>query len=201
MLSWQTLPPGGLGINRSPASFWVSVPPRGVNVKAGRSNKSARDCLTKSSRLVDFCSSSNSFYGLYSSMGLSSPYTHRCVDHPTDLCLIRSPTCSSEPLLPSQFTLFPFNILFICSYHPFIPSLLSLSTPSGDSLCVVGQKLLQTEGVLPLRVDRVPPAAGEVDPRVVLCQLGHVPSVCHHLEGRKSTTNTVQIFVSTVVSS
>lgn len=26
MLAWQTLPPGGLGINRSAASFWLSIP-------------------------------------------------------------------------------------------------------------------------------------------------------------------------------
>ncbi len=95
-------------------------------MRAGSSNESARDCLTKSSRLVDFCSSSNSFYGFNSSTGLSSPCTHRCVDHPTDLCLIRSPTCSFGPLLPSQFSLSPFySLLFICSAHPFILSLLS----------------------------------------------------------------------------
>lgn len=67
-------------------------------MRAGSSNECARDYLTKSSRLVDFCSSSNSFNGLNSSMGLSSPCTHRCVDHSTDLCLIRSPTCSFGPL-------------------------------------------------------------------------------------------------------
>lgn len=27
MLAWQTVPPGGLGINRPPASFWLSIPP------------------------------------------------------------------------------------------------------------------------------------------------------------------------------
>lgn len=27
MLAWQTVPPGGLGINRPPASFWLSSPP------------------------------------------------------------------------------------------------------------------------------------------------------------------------------
>ena len=128
MLAWQTLPPGGLGINTTPSSFWVSDLPGGVDMRAGRSNESARDCLTKSSRLVDFCSSSNSFYGLNCSVGLSSPCTHRCVDHPTDLCLIRSPTCSFGPLSPFQFILSrsPFNILlFSWSDHPFIPSLLS----------------------------------------------------------------------------
>lgn len=145
-------------------------------MRAGSTSGSARDWLTQSSRLVDFCSSSNSFYGLNSTVGLSSPCTHRCVDRPTHLCLIRSPTCSFGPLLPSQFTLFPLNILlFSCSDHPFIASLLR------DSLCVVGQKLLQTEGVFFLRVDRIPPAAGKVDPRVVLCQLGDIPRVCHHL--------------------
>lgn len=69
-------------------------------MRVGSSNQS-RDRLTKSSRLLDFCSSSNIFYGRNSSMGLSSPCTHRCVDHPTVLCLIRSPTCSFGPLLPS----------------------------------------------------------------------------------------------------
>lgn len=85
-------------------------------MRAGSSNESARDRLTKSSRLVDFCTSSDSFYGLNSSTGLSSPCTHRCVGHPTDLWLNRSPTCSFGPLLPSRFTLSPFySPLFICS--------------------------------------------------------------------------------------
>lgn len=90
-------------------------------MRAGSSSESARGCLTKSSRLVDFWSSSNSFYGLNSSMGLSSRCTHRCADHTTDLCLIKSPTCSSGPLLPSHFVLPPFNIL-LCIYsdHLFI---------------------------------------------------------------------------------
>lgn len=181
-LAWQTLPPGGLGINRSPASFldlnsswsewwWC---------EQGSSNEPAWDCLTNSSRLVDFCSSSNSFYGLNSSTGLSPPCTHRCVDHPTDLCLIRSPTCSFGPLSPSWFTL--THSILQPSIYLFSPS---LSFSLCDSLRVVGQKLLQGEGVFLLRVDGVPPAAGEADPRVVLGQLGHIPWVCHHLERKK----------------
>lgn len=75
------------------------------------------------------------------------------------------------------------------SIYLFSPS---LSFSLCDSLCVVGQKLLQGEGVFLLRVDGVPPAAGEADPRVVLGQLGHIPRVCHHLERRKSATNSVQ---------
>lgn len=88
-----------------------------------------------------------------------------------------------------------YRLLFICSDHPFLLLSLCLS----DLLCVVGQKLLQIEGVFLLRVDRVPPAAGKVDPRVVLRQLGHIPHVCHHLERRKSTTNSFQFFVSSVI--
>lgn len=162
-------------------------------MRAGSSNESIRDCLTKSSRLVDFYSSSNSFYGLNSSTGLSSLCTHRCVGHPADLCLIRSPTCSFRPLLPSRLTLYEFySFLFISTANPF----LSLSLSLCDLLCVVWQKLLQTEGVFPFRVDRVPPPAWIVDPRVVLCELGHIPRICHHLERRKRTTNSVQFFVS-----
>ena len=93
-------------------------------MRAGSSNESIRDCLTKSSRLVDFCSSSNSFNGLNSSLGLSPPCTHRCVDRPTDLCLIRSPTCSFGPLLLSRFTLFLHFTAVYLSAHPFILSLL-----------------------------------------------------------------------------
>jgi len=87
MLAWQTLPPGGLGINRSPAGSWFSIPV-GVMGAGSSDDESARDSLTKSKRLDDFCSSSNSFYGLNSCTGLSPLCTHRCVDHPTDLCLI-----------------------------------------------------------------------------------------------------------------
>ena len=127
-LAWQTLPPGGLGINKSPASFldlnsswsewwWW---------EQGSSNEPAWDCLTKSSRLVDFCSSSNSFYGLNSSTGLSPPCTHRCVDHPTDLCLIRSPTCSLDHCRPSDSLSLSlhFTALYL-SIQP-IPFILSL---------------------------------------------------------------------------
>lgn len=122
-LAWQTLPPGGLGINRSPASFldlnsswsewwWC---------EQGSSNEPAWDCLTNSSRLVDFCSSSNSFYGLNSSTGLSPPCTH-CVstiplisaslDHP----LVHLDHCRP----PDSLSLTPFySPLFIYSAHPF----------------------------------------------------------------------------------
>lgn len=84
-------------------------------MRAGSSNDFARDCLTKSSRLVDFCTSWDSFYGLNSSTGLSSLYTQRCVNHPSDVWLNRSPSCSFGPLLPSHFTLSPFYSL-LCIY-------------------------------------------------------------------------------------
>ena len=72
----------------------------------------------------------------------------------------------------------------------------SIQLPPGDSLWVVGQKLLQTESVFPLGVGWVPPAAREMDPRVVLSQPGHIPWVCHQLEWKKKkTTSTVQVFV------
>lgn len=148
-------------------------------MRAGSSSESTRDFLTKSSRLTDFYSSSNSFYGSNSSVGLSCPCTHSCVDHPTDLCLIRSPTCSFGPLLPSQFTLSPLMILYLAIQT--FPLFSLCCTRLRHSLCVVGQKLLDSEGVFPLGVSRVPPASGKVDPRVVLCQLGHIPRVCHHL--------------------
>lgn len=140
---------------------------------------------TKSSRLDDFCSSSNSFYGLNSSMGLSSPCTHRCVI----LCLIRSPTCSFGPIVA-----LPIHSLHFTLFYLSVQTTLFVLSPLSpcDSLCVVGQELLQTEGVFLLRVDRVPPAARKVHPRVVQRQLGHIPSIRHHLERRKSTTNFVE---------
>lgn len=58
----------------------------------------------------------------------------------------------------------------------------SPSIPPSLLLCVVGQEVLQAEGALLLRADRVPPAPGEVDPGVVGLQLGHVPGVRHHLQ-------------------
>lgn len=68
------------------------------------------------------------------------------------------------------------------------------------SLRVAGQKLIETEGAFLLGVDRVPPAAGKVDPRVVLCQLGHIPSICHHLVRTKRTTNPREIFITSRLS-
>lgn len=115
MLAWQTLPPGGLGINKALSNFWISVPPEGVN--HGSSSKSTRDRLTKSSRLADFCSSSDSFYGLNSSVGLSCACTVSTIllisaslDHPLAHC------CPPNSL---SLSLFPFNILLfpLCSFH------------------------------------------------------------------------------------
>lgn len=157
-------------------------------MRAGSSSRSARGCLTKSSRLVDFWSSSNSFYGLNSSVGLSPRSTHRCVDHTTDLSLIRSPTCSCGPLLPSHFVLPSLNILFYL-FWPSLYLVSALSTPYCNSLCVMRQKLLQTEGALLIRVNRVPPSARKVYPRVVLPQFGHIPSISHHLEIKEKVSN------------
>lgn len=131
----------------------------------GRSrNKSIRGHLTKSSRLVNFCSSWNSFYGFDSGVKAHLP-----------LITTSSPTCPSGPFHSPLFYLF-WTSLFC--------SLLSC-----NSLCVVGQKLLQTEGVFLLRVDWVPPAPWKVHPRVVLCQFVHIPRVCHHLGIRKKKTS------------
>lgn len=188
MLAWQTLPPGGLGINKALSNFWISVPPEGVN--HGSSSKSTRDRLTKSSRLADFCSSSDSFYGLNSSVGLSCACTVSTIllisaslDHPLVHC------CPPNSLtLSLSFHLTSFyspSALFMCLRH---------------SLRVAGQKLIETEGAFLLGVDRVPPAAGKVDPRVVLCQLGHIPSICHHLVRTKSTTNPREIFITSRLS-
>lgn len=94
---------------------------------AESSNECAGDYLTKSSRLVDFCSSSNSFYGLNSSMSLSSPCTHRCVDYFTDFTSLDHPFVHLDHcnLL---------NSLFLSIWYPFIylfrPSLYSLSALS-----------------------------------------------------------------------
>lgn len=112
-MAWQTLPSGGLGI-KSLQSVTLLPAPSGV-MRAGSSNESTRDTPTKSSRLVDFCTSSDSFYGPDSSTSLSSPNTHHCVDHPTDLWLNRSPTCSFGPLLPSRYIPSPFySRLVVC---------------------------------------------------------------------------------------
>lgn len=61
----------------------------------------------KSSRLVYFCTSSHSFYGLNSFTSLSPPCTHSRVSHPTDLRLNRSPTCSFPPLFLLLFQHLP----------------------------------------------------------------------------------------------
>lgn len=68
---------------------------------AGSINEQARDHLTKSSRLVYFCSSSDPSYGLNSSTGLTSSCSQCRVDQLTDTCLIKSSTYSFESLLPS----------------------------------------------------------------------------------------------------
>ncbi len=159
-------------------------------MSAGSSNESARDCLTKSSRLVVFCSSSNSFmastvlraYLLPALTAVSTiPLISASLDHP----LVHLDHCCPLDSLSFHFT------AFYLSAYPFVLPLLSPC----DSLCVVGQKLLQIEGVFLLGVHRVPPAAGKLDPWVVLRQLGHIPRVCHHLERGKSTTSAAQFFV------
>lgn len=107
-------------------------------MRAGSSSESTRDCLTTSSRLDGFCTSSNSFYGLNSSTSLSSACTYRCVDHSPDLCLIRSPTCSFGLLLPSQFTLSPFHsLLFILSERFLVLRLPLLSARVSVTHCVL----------------------------------------------------------------
>lgn len=122
-------------------------------------------------------------------MGLSSPCTHRHIDRFTVLNLIISHALSVLPLLPSSFTRSPFHTpLFIHSDYILYSLPPKVSVPYSTVqylLCVVGEELLEAEGVLLLRVDRVPQATGEVDPRMVLPQLGHVPSVRHHLEERE----------------
>lgn len=66
------------------------------------------------------------------------------------------------------------------------------------SLCVVREELLQTEGVLLLSVDRVPPEPWEMNPRVMLAQLGHVPAVRHHLEEQRGQQTGALLGSSTV---
>jgi hypothetical protein len=46
-------------------------------------------------------------------------------------------------------------------------------------------------------VDRVPPAPWEVNPRVMLAQLGHVPAVHHHLEEQRGQQTGVLLGSST----
>lgn len=66
-----------------------------------------------------------------------------------------------------------------------------LFTPTRGSLCVVGQELLQIEGVFLLRLKRVPLATGKVDSRKMLGYLGHVPGICHHLDTGEKTSSSV----------
>lgn len=95
-------------------------------MSAGSSNESARDCLTKSSRLVVFCSSSNSFmastvlraYLLPALTAVSTiPLISASLDHP----LVHLDHCCPLDSLSFHFT------AFYLSAYPFVlPSALSL---------------------------------------------------------------------------